>query len=88
MGKVKSLSSHTSQGEERLLESQTECNIVSEQVNVFDCRWNGSKYDYGAKATISSKSNQRPICKDSFVRYFSIRRGSIFGCLDRFSSKT
>ena len=56
-GKVKSSSSSTSGGEEGLLESQTECNIVSERINVSDCRWNGPKYDYGAKAMTSSERN-------------------------------
>ena len=37
-GKVKSSSSRTSQEEEGLLESKTECNIVSDQVNPSNCR--------------------------------------------------
>ena len=45
-----------------------------------DCRLNGPKYDYGAKATTNSERNQGLICEDPFVRYFGT--GSILGCLD------
>ena len=82
MEKVKSLSSRTSRGEEGLLESQTECNLVSERVNVSNCKWNGPKYHYGAKTTTSSERNRGPIREDPFVRYFSPRRGFVLGCLD------